>query len=47
MHVKRVFQKEGLDIAVLGCYLNLANPDPVKLAEMQERYYGSMRPADD
>ena len=45
MHVKRVFQKEGLDIAVLGCYLNLANPDPVKLAEMQERYYGSMRVA--
>ena len=45
MHVKRVFQKEGLDIAVLGCYLNLANPDPVKLKEMQERYYGSMRVA--
>lgn len=45
MHVKRVFQKEDLDIAVLGCYLNLANPDPVKLAEMQERYYGSLRVA--
>ena len=28
MHVRRVFERSGLDVAVLGCYLNLAHPDP-------------------
>ena len=28
MHVKRVFARNELDVAVLGCYLNLAHPDP-------------------
>ena len=44
-HVRRVFQKEDLDVAVLGCYLNLAHPDPAKVAEYQSRYYGSLRVA--
>ena len=44
-HVRRVFQKEELDVAVLGCYLNLAHPDPAKVAEFQSRYYGSLRVA--
>ncbi len=44
-HVKRVFDREGLDIAVLGCYLNLAHPDPAKLSEIQERYYANLRVA--
>ena len=45
MHVKHVFEKENLDIAVLGCYLNLAHPDPGKLADIQSRYYAHMRVA--
>lgn len=44
-HVRRVFQKEELDVAVLGCYLNLAHPEPKKVAEFQSRYYGSLRVA--
>ena len=28
MYLKRLFDKNELDCAVLGCYLNLANPDP-------------------
>lgn len=44
-HVRRVFQSEGLDVAVLGCYLNLAHPDEEKLREFQSRYYGSLRVA--
>ena len=44
-HVRRVFQKEELDVAVLGCYLNLAHPDPKKVSEFQSRYFGSLRVA--
>ena len=28
LYLKRLFEKYHLDIAVLGCYLNLANPNP-------------------
>ncbi len=44
-YTKRVFRKNDLDVAVLGCYLNLAHPDPEKLKEIQSRYYGSIRVA--
>lgn len=27
MHLKRMFQNHEIDFTVLGCYLNLANPD--------------------
>lgn len=43
MHTKRVFAQNGLDVAVLGCYLNLAYPDPEKLKEIQSRYFGHLR----
>lgn len=43
MHFRRVFSEEKLDVAVLGCYLNLAHPDPAKLLEIQERYYANVR----
>ena len=36
-YTRRVFESQGLDVAVLGCYLNLAHPDPEKLAEIQSR----------
>lgn len=45
MHAKRVFAQNGLDVAVLGCYLNLAHPDPEKLKDIQSRYYGHLRVA--
>lgn len=45
MHVRRVFAKNDLDIAVLGCYLNLAHPDPDKLKDIQSRYFGHLRAA--
>ena len=44
-YIRRVFRKEELDIAVLGCYLNLAHPDPAELARIQSRYYGHLRVA--
>ncbi len=44
-YVRRVFRERGLDVAVLGCYLNLAHPEEEKLREIQSRYYGSLRVA--
>ena len=44
-YTKRVFQKQGLDIAVLGCYLNLAHPDPAELAKIKSKYFGHLRVA--
>lgn len=44
-YTKRVFEQEGLDVAVLGCYLNLAHPDPEKLKEIQSRYFAHLRVA--
>ena len=45
MYTKRVFARNGLDVAVLGCYLNLAHPDPDKLRDIQSRYFGHLRVA--
>jgi len=42
-YLRRTFETAGIDIAVLGCYLNLAHPDPVKLHELQQRYIAHMR----
>lgn len=44
-HTKRVFAKNDLDVAVLGCYLNLAHPDPEQLAVIKSKYYGHLRVA--
>ena len=44
-YFKRLFSKYDLDIAVLGCYLNLAHPDEAKLRDIKERYYGNLRVA--
>lgn len=43
MYLKRLFWEKKLDIAVLGCYLNLANPDPVMLQETVEKYKANIR----
>ena len=43
MYLKRLFDSQQLDIAVLGCYLNLANPNPDKLKEIVEKYKAHIR----
>ena len=43
MYLKRLFAKKEMDIAVLGCYLNLANPNPEKLKEIKEHYSAHIR----
>ena len=43
MYIKNVFAKNQLDIAVLGCYLNLANPNRTQLAEITRRYLAHIR----
>ncbi len=41
--LRRQFSKNGLDVAVLGNYLNLAHPDGDALAAIQEMYYAHIR----
>lgn len=43
MYLKGLFAKNELDVAVLGCYLNLANPDPVQLKAIQNKYLANIR----
>lgn len=43
MYLKRLFADKGLDIAVLGCYLNLANPNAEKLKSIVEKYKAHIR----
>lgn len=45
LYLRRTFREKGMDMALLGCYLNLAHPDPEKLLEIQTRYYGHFRVA--
>lgn len=42
-HIRRECAKNSLDIAVYGCYLNLANPDPGQLQEIIEEYKANIR----
>lgn len=42
-YLRKMFAKYDVDIAVLGCYLNLAHPDPEELKKIQERYYAHIR----
>ncbi len=43
MHLKRLFEKHEIDFAVLGCYLNLANPDPEQLRRITDTYKAHIR----
>lgn len=43
MYLKKLFQKYEIDIAVLGCYLNLANPDPIQRKEISDIYKANIR----
>lgn len=42
-YLKRIFQQNEMDMAVLGCYLNLANPNPESLRKIQNRYLTHLR----
>lgn len=43
MWLKNIFNKYGVDCAVLGCYLNLAHPDPIELQKIQDTYRAHIR----
>ncbi len=43
MYIKNVFAKNQVDIAVLGCYLNMANPNPEQLEKIVHRYMAHIR----
>lgn len=43
LYLKHIFAENKLDVAVLGCYLNLANPNPEKLAKIKNRYMAHIR----
>lgn len=42
-YLRKMFEKHDLDVAVLGCYLNLGHPDPVEMKKIQERYFAHLR----
>ena len=43
LYLKKLFAKNELDVAVLGCYLNLANPNEESLAKIKSRYLTNIR----
>ena len=43
MYLKKLFAQQDLDVAVLGCYLNLADPDGARLAETIGKYRAQIR----
>ena len=43
LYLRHLFEKNGIDIAVLGNYLNLAHPDADALHAIQEKYYAHIR----
>ncbi len=42
-YLKNLFAEAGIDIAVLGCYLNLANPNEESLQKIRSRYLAHIR----
>lgn len=42
-YLKHLFEKNQMDIAVLGNYLNLAHPDGAVIRQSQEKYYAHIR----
>ena len=43
MYMRDAFRRADLDVAVLGCYLNLANPNQQQLKAAQEKYKAHIR----
>lgn len=42
-YIKELCRENKIDIAVLGCYLNLCNPNPQQHAEIVEKYKAHIR----
>lgn len=43
LYLKKLFAKNDLDVAVLGCYLNLADPNEESLKKITRRYMAHIR----
>ena len=43
MHLKKLFAKYDQDIAVLGCYLNLTDPNEERMKKTYDRYFANIR----
>ena len=43
MYIKELCTENKVDVAVLGCYLNLCNPNPEKHKEIVEKYKAHIR----
>jgi len=43
LYMKQIFAENKVDVAVLGCYLNLANPNQEKLKKTIETYQAHIR----
>ncbi len=43
LYMKRVFLQNHVEVAVLGCYKNLANPDEAQLAQIIKSYENHIR----
>ncbi len=43
MHLRKLFAKNNVDVAVLGCYLNLATPDKEQLKKTTDTYLANIR----
>lgn len=43
LYMKQIFEQNKVDVAVLGCYLNLANPDEAQLEEIIKNYEAHIR----
>ena len=43
MYMRDAFRRADLDVAVLGCYLNLATPDEAALKANQDKYMAHIR----
>lgn len=44
-HIRDIFASHDVDVAVLGCYKNLAHPDRAELQRIQENYIAHLRMA--
>lgn len=43
MHIKEICNDNKVDVAVLGCYLNLCNPNPEQHKKIVEKYMATIR----
>lgn len=46
-HIKSIFDKGNIDVSILGCYINLANPDDDELNKLLKKFKEHIRFAKD